>query len=184
MEIKGTAVKTVPKLVKSKFPDLYDKWFNLLPEKSKKIFQSPIMSTSWYDLYDSVIAPTNIVGDHFYDSRKKASWELGRFSSEDALTGVYKIFIRVSSPLFVLSRITNVFSTYYKPAKAMVLNKTKNKAVMQFIFYDLKYELVAYRIAGWIERTIEITKKKDIKVDIKIVSEKKEYSAIIVASWV
>ena len=66
MEIKGTAVKTTPEFVRERFGDRFQEWVELLPDRSRMIIEQPIYATSWYSLMDSVIFPTQKVGDLFY----------------------------------------------------------------------------------------------------------------------
>lgn len=168
MEIKGTAVKATPDFVREKFGSRYSEWVKSLPEKSRKIIEEPIYATTWYSLTDSVIIPTQKVGDLFFSGNHvKAANEIGRYSADEALKGIYKIFVRVSSPHFVLSRATNIFSTYYRPADIRVIESAEKKAVLQLSKFSNIDKLIMNRIAGWIEKTLEITLKSALKVDIE-----------------
>lgn len=168
MEIKGTAVKITPEFVKKRFKDRYYDWLENMPEKSREIVGQPIFATSWFDLYDSVIIPTKKVGEMFFNSEDEAALELGRYSSEIALQGIYKIFVKISSPSFVLSRATNVFATYYNPAEIQIINSSSNSCIMQLKGFKKSEELIIKRIAGWLEKTIELTTKKVITPDINL----------------
>ncbi len=183
MEIKGTAVKSIPEFIQLNYKSNYGKWIDSLPETSKKIMSEPIFATSWYPLMDAVVVPVQKAGDLFFKSHEEAAWALGRYSSEVALRGVYKIFLRISSPLFVLSRIDNVVSTYYRPIEAKVLDKNSKKAVMQFFNFTEAESLNMYRIAGWIEKTIEMCANTTIKVTLEHANKPDSYSAIVTAEW-
>ncbi len=175
MKIKGIAVKTTPDFVRTKHGDNYNKWLNSLPEESRNIILSGVYATNWYPLTEAVIIPTQKVGDIFYEGdHVEAAKDLGRFSSEVALKGIYKLFIKVSSPHFVLSRASSIFSAYYDPSEIDVLEKKDKKAVLRFSGFDEKDKLIIYRISGWIEKTLDITLKKAINIDVssKVVDSK------------
>lgn len=168
MEIKGTAVKATPDFVKEKFGTKYNEWLKSLPEQSRKIIDQPIYATTWYSLMDSVIIPTQKAGDLFYNGDyNKAAHEIGRYSAEIALKGIYKIFVRVSSPHFVLSRASSIFSAYYQPADIRVIESAEKRAVIQLSKFHPNEKLIMNRIAGWIEKTLEITLKSALKVDVE-----------------
>jgi hypothetical protein len=168
MEIKGTAVKATPDFVREKFANRYDEWVKSLPEASRRIIEHPIYATAWYSLMDSVIVPTQKAADLFYNGNYvKAAHEIGRYSSDVALKGIYKIFVRVSSPHFVLSRATSIFSSYYQPADIRVVESAEKKAVLQLSKFHPDEKLIMHRIAGWIENTLQITLKSPLKVDIE-----------------
>jgi len=179
MEIKGTAVKTMLDYVKINQDNALDKWLNLLPAQSKKIFTEPIYATAWYQLNDSIVIPTTALAEILNEKPETVSWNLGRYSSEVALNGIYKIFLRISSPLFVLSRLENVITTYYRPVSSKIIEKAEKKAVFQAFKFASEERLAIYRIAGWAERTIETCGIKNLKVSIQHVEGPIEYSAII-----
>lgn len=167
MEIKGTAVKTTPDFVREKYPLQYNDWLLTLPPVSRDIIGQTIYATSWYNLVDSVIVPTQKVAEMFFDGNQtKAAKELGRYSAEVALKGIYKIFVRVSSPHFVLSRASSIFSAYYKPSDIKIVESKDRKCVLELKQFSLNEKLIMHRIAGWVEKTLEITLKAALRVDI------------------
>jgi len=168
MEIKGSAVKATPDFVREKHPQRFVEWLEILPPTSKTILDQQIYSTNWYNLVDSVIVPTQKVADMFFNGNyKEAALEIGRYSADVALKGVYKMFVRVSSPQFVLSRASNIFSAYYNPSEIKIVESKDKKCVLQFLKFQKKEELIMYRIAGWIEHTLEITLKSPLKVEVQ-----------------
>jgi len=184
MEIKGTAVKTTPDFVKEKYPTRYMEWSQSMPESSRKIFEQPIYATNWYNLIDSVIIPTQKVGDIFFDGDQvKAAHVLGRYSAEVALKGIYKIFVRVSSPHFVLSRASSIFSAYYKPSDIKVIESRDKRCVLQLAKFHINEKLIMHRIAGWIEQTLEITLKSALRVEVNNEIEGEMLTTKITIEW-
>ncbi|MBN2520056.1 MAG: hypothetical protein JXB17_06105 [Bacteroidales bacterium] len=168
MQIKGTAVKITPEYVKKKYPDQFNKWLDKLPDESKKIMTHPIIATDYYDLSNAVIIPTIKIGELFFNhNEKEAALELGRQSADIALTGVYKIFVMISTPAFMLSRATSIFSTYYRPSDIKIVESEKDFAVFEIRHITKEESLIAWRIAGWMEHALHIVKRKDVKMDIK-----------------
>lgn len=184
MEIKGTAVKTTPDFVKDKFPGRFLEWLQTMPDTSRKFFEQPIYATSWYNLIDSVIIPTKKVGDLFFDGNHvEAAHALGRYSAEIALKGIYKIFVRVSSPHFVLSRASSIFSAYYKPSEIKVTESKDKRCVLELTQFDVSEKLIMNRIAGWIEQTLEITLKRALSVEVNNMENGKNLKTLITIEW-
>ncbi|QKG79767.1 hypothetical protein [Tenuifilum thalassicum] len=184
MEIKGSAVKATPDFVKANHLKNYSDWLKSLPSNSRKIMEDPIYATTWYPLIESVIIPTQKAADLFFNGDyNKAAREIGRFSADIALKGIYKIFVRISSPQFVLSRASNIFSTYYNPAVIKVIESGEKKAVLQFEKFSVDEKLIMERIAGWIEHTLEITLKSPLQVTVENIINGKELTAKITAVW-
>jgi len=184
MEIKGSAVKVTYDYVKNYFPDRLNEWIQSLPNESKTIFQKPIYATEWFPLSESVIIPTRQVGVMFFNSNEiEAGLAIGRYSAEMALKGIYKIFVRISTPQFVLSRATSVFSTYYNHAEITIIETSSNKAILDFNQFERKDELIMHRVSGWIEKTLDITLKKSIKMNLVSRYEGDILGFTITAQW-
>ena len=184
MEIKGTAVKATPDFVKDKYGNRYNEWLKSLPQASRAIIEQPIYATTWYSLIDSVIIPTQKAADLFFNGDQvKAANEIGRYSAEVALKGIYKIFVRVSSPHFVLSRASSIFATYYQPADIKVIESAEKKAILQLAKFHPTEKLIMNRIAGWIEKTLEITLKSALNVDVENHIEGANMTSKITIMW-
>jgi hypothetical protein len=167
MEIKGTAVMAIRDFVKAKFPDDFKKWHDSLPADSKVIFEGPIDSTRWYEVKDAVAKPTAAIARLFYnDDVKKGAWESGRYSAETALKGIYKVFVKVSSPSYLIARASRVFATYYRPCEMKTAKNEGNNLVLHISGMENPEKLIEFRIGGWIEKALEISGSRDINVDI------------------
>ena len=105
MEIKGTAVTAIRDHVKANFPDKYNDWLNSLSDPAKDIYSGVIDSSKWYPLNEACIEPTRKTADLFYRSNyEKGAWDAGRYSAEKGLSGIYKIFVKASSPGYIVQR--------------------------------------------------------------------------------
>jgi hypothetical protein len=156
MEIKGSAVKSIPDYLKKYHPEKYMTWLDALPEKSKKIFSEPVLPSAWYPLQDAALIPTEALGQLIFSDAVKGAWQCGRYSAESALTGIYKFFIKAASPFFIIDRAGKIFSTFYQPCAMDVVEKGEDYVVLHITRFDEPSRLIEGRIAGWIERAMEI----------------------------
>ncbi len=168
MQIKGTAVKATPEFVKAKFPGRFKEWMDTMPAKSGNLLRQSIYATNWYPLTDSVIIPTAHLGKMFFKSEIEGAKEVGRYSAELSLNGIYKIFVRISSPSFVLSRATSVFSTYYSPGEIKIVESSSSHAVLRFMDFEKQDSLILHRIAGWVEGTLAVVQKGTVQTQVEI----------------
>jgi hypothetical protein len=58
MEIKGTAVKSIPDFIRKTHPEKYQAWLEALPESSQKLFKEGILPSNWYPLQEAAVVPT------------------------------------------------------------------------------------------------------------------------------
>jgi len=166
MEVKGTAVKTITEFVINKFPNEFDAWFDSLPEMSKSFMKERISLTNWYPLESALLIPTRKVGEMFYKDVQKGAFEMGVFSSEQAIKGIYKMLVLVSSPSFIVNRTSSIMSNYYRPCRMEITKRAKDMAILSMIEFPNPDIVVDYRILGWIKNTIEVSKFKGPKVEI------------------
>ncbi len=162
MEIKGTAVVAIRDFVKLNHKEMYDKWLDSLPEESSDIYKNVIDSSKWYPLKAGGVTPTKKAVDLFFNGdNEKGSWEMGRFSAEKALTGIYKIFVKASSPGYIVARASRIFATYYQPCKMEAKKSTDKSTLLEISNMTESDAVIEYRIRGWIEKALEISGAKN-----------------------
>ncbi len=166
MNIKGSAVKSIKDYVETHHPEKLNEWINSLPEESKKIFSNPIYATNWYPIDNAAVIPTEKIGEIIFNSANKGAWESGRYSAEVSLNGIYKVFIRVLNPAYLIQRASKILPTYYSPSAMEVVEQGTKSVKVHITEFSNPNEIIEFRIAGWIERALEITKCKDLSVNI------------------
>lgn len=167
MEIKGTAVTSIRDYVKLNHKEEFNNWLGSLPKESSDIFKGAIDSSKWYPLKEGGIIPTKKVADMFFDSDyEKGSWEMGKFSAEKALTGIYKIFVKASSPGYIIHRASRVFSTYYRPCKMEARKSTDKSTLLEISDMTESDIVIELRIGGWMEKALDISGAKNSKIDV------------------
>ena len=185
MQIKGSSINSTLNFIVTKFPERKSDWLSMLPEKSNDIFGVPVYTAKWYPFIEGMILPTKTAAMLFYGGdNEKASYEIGKFSAEEGLKGIYKLFVRVASTSFVLRKTTNIFNTYYDGAAITIIEKADSSVKFKVTGIKTDGKLIFNRIAGWMEKTIEIVNNKPINVTFT--EEEKEDSfvdAIITAVW-
>lgn len=164
MEIKGSAVRSTIDFVKKYYPEDYTKWFNSLDKPTQDIFVNISVST-WYHI-DILIKPTQKILELFYNDDIKGAYEIGRFSADYGLNGLYKFFIKFGSPSYIISKSANVFGAYYRDAIMTVISKTPNSVVVDISNFTEYHKIIEQRIIGWIEKALELSGCKNLETNI------------------
>ena len=183
MEVKGTAIKTIPEFIKNKFPNEYHRWFNALTAESKDIFKDRISLVKWYPVKYAVILPTRLIGEMFFDDIEKGAYELGVYSSKSAIKGIYKMLVKVSSPSFIVSRTSNIMASYYKPCIMDVIESTKKSALLSIIDFPEPDIVIDYRVLGWIETTMNFSRFDSPKVKLLKSMGRGDFSTDFLIDW-
>jgi len=183
MEIKGTAVKSIFQYMETKYPDYFKDWYSALPVESKEIFDNPVLATKWYDMEFGALIPMKLAAKLLRFEEQKMAWDMGVFSSVEALKGIYKVFIRVASTNFIISRAGSIIATYYKNTEVKTLDHTENKVTLELTKFNKNVNLIMYRIGGWIENTFYAVGCKNVKVEVRNVEDTYEFKTFIFVSW-
>ncbi len=167
MDVKGTAIMATREFVKSKFgePGLA-KWIASLSPAAKNLYGGAILTNQWYDLKMMLTEPCIQIARVLYNGDKKAYRDVGRHSAEHGLRGIYKLFVKLGSPQFILGKAGTILPTYYKPSSMKGEEAEKNKFVVYITEFEEYSEVIEHRIAGWMEAALEICGCK--KVEIKV----------------
>lgn len=165
MNIKGTSLTSTYDFVKTNFPTQVDDWLQDLPARSRELFTKTILATHWYSIQEGLIIPTKSIAKLFYNGdEKKASYNIGLYSANEGLTGIYKIFIKIASTSYVLKRSASIFKTYYDPIEISILDEQNGFVVLQINKINDSDLILLDRICGWIFRIIELINSIPIEV--------------------
>lgn len=165
MQVRGSVVSNINTYVKETHPDGYDQWINSLSELSKELMQRTA-SSKWYPIHDGILNPTKNMCDLFYANSKEGAWKSGRFSAEVGLTGLYKVFVVISTPTFLIKRASRVLATFYDPTDVKVVDNSDHSMLVHFTRLPTPNEYLEYRIAGWMEKALEICGCKELSLRI------------------
>ena len=166
MEVKGVAVKSIIGYIMDNHKSDYLVWTKSLSNDTQKILKS-VVTSGWYEVEASLVEPTVKFSRMFFDGQlNKAAWELGRYSAEKALKGIYKIYVRASSPSHLIYRATRIMNAYYRPTELQVRNRKQNSVEFVFKCFDAPSSIVEARIGGWVEKALEISGCKNVKVSV------------------
>ena len=166
MEVKGTAIVAIQEYVKKIHPHRHGEWIDSMSDAAKKIYSAPILYSDMYPYRPAVIEPTEKAIQLFFNGDVQGAHAMGRFASEFALRGVLKLFIRVTSPHFMMKRVSAIFESYFSQGRMIVFSKHDNGCVLQIRDFPEPHVLQDIRIGGWIERGLELCGCRDISVGI------------------
>lgn len=184
MQVKGTSIKTTRDFVKTKFKGQYDKWLNTLSQESQKLYKNSVDITQWYDLKTAYTDPLNKIVELFYNKDyEKGGAEIGKYSAEVGLKGVYKVFLMVATPQFLMKRASRAMETFYQPSEIEVTDKAPNEKIVTIKKFDGLTLALEYRIAGWIEKALEMCKCKAIQYEFTSNISKGQNNTTIIFKW-
>jgi len=163
MQVKGTSIITTRDFVKEKFPSQFNSWIKSLPPDTQRIYENAVRVSDWYDIKNAYYIPMDKIMEQFFNNNiQKGGEELGKFSASVALQGIYKVFLFVATPQYLMKRASRMVETFYTPSEVDVSESTSKSVVMKIIKFDGITKTLEYRFAGWCVRALELCNCKNI----------------------
>jgi hypothetical protein len=185
MLVSGKALIPMPKFVTKNFgKEGLERWLEAISVEAHRVFIFPIKPAGWYPLGDTLIKPTANIAQLFYNwDLKAAAWDLGRFSADSGLKNVLKLFVKLGPTQFFFNKATEFLTSYYRPSTIEIVEVKNNSGLFRITEFPEIDKAVEYRIAGWVQRALEINGRKNITIEIpKSLTDFKPYSEFRV-SW-
>jgi len=167
MEVKGSVLQSVPKFIEKKFGrPAVRKWMDGLQPDARSAYSATILPSGWYPAIPLLALPTVRLCDLFYGGNMRGAWESGHFSAEEGLSGLYRAFIAVSTPHFVIKKATTVLPTFYRPVAIELTQLERRECTVKITKFPDPHPALDARIGGWIEQCICMAGAKGVKVEM------------------
>src|ERR1700676_3527784 len=131
VQIKGSAIKETIDQIKSRAGEAaFQRILGLLDEETRKVCEGEVFSSTWYPL-DLFTRFLEIEIRVLADGKEEMVNRGSEASIERDLRGIYKAFVKLGSPEFVIKRIPAVHETYFQGVPIEVKLQGKGKAVYE-----------------------------------------------------
>jgi hypothetical protein len=137
-----------------------------LAEPAKAGLSHGILAATFYPL-PWLVALQDGAAKGLGGDRREVLRQIGRFAAEDALTGVYRIFMKVGSPEFIFGRSTRMFGNYFQgvPGEALRCPELrKGYSRIEIDRYPGGHADFCRRLDGYFERLLELSGAKSVRV--------------------
>jgi hypothetical protein len=167
-EVKGVIIHSIPKSILDKFgPYGLKRWLELISPYARKLYSSDVEQEAWFPLQEALIKPMANIAQLFYDwDLKAAAWEFGRLSADVRFHGVLKLLVKIPSPNSLINKAGEFLGSYYRPCAISVPVNEPKFCMLRISHFPELDKTTEFRICGWMQRALEISGCKEVKVDI------------------
>jgi hypothetical protein len=166
-QIKGTVLLDTLAAIKARAGESeLAKIISHLSPETRTIFGAAIHSSTWYPL-DAFVEFLEV------DIRETAGGDREMLAKraerviESQLKGIYRVFVRLGSPGFVISRISAVHATYFDGVQ-IIPELEPHKAVVKYVGFARHHEIMGYTIVGFYRKALEISGAKQATVQFTV----------------
>jgi alkanesulfonate monooxygenase SsuD/methylene tetrahydromethanopterin reductase-like flavin-dependent oxidoreductase (luciferase family) len=183
VSIKGTAILETINLIKSRAgEDALQKILALLDEDARALFKSQIFASTWYPL-DPFARFLEVEIRVLADGKEEVVTRGAELATERQLRGIYKAFVKLGSPEFVIKRIAAVHATYFEGVPIEVKIVGHGQAVVTYTGFEKQHRLMGFVIIGFFKKALEVSGAKNVAVRFNIPIEAGKGYADLSISW-
>ena len=182
VQIKGSAIKeTIEQIKKRAGEEAFQKILGLLDPETRKVCESEVFASTWYSL-DIFTRFLEIEIRVFADGNEEMVTRGSEAIIERQLRGIYKAFVKLGSPEFVIKRIAAVHATYFQGVPIEVQLQGSGKALVKYTGFEKQHRIMGFAIIGFFKKALEISGAKDVVLHFTTpIDEGKEYSELSIA---
>jgi hypothetical protein len=181
--IKGSAVLDSARGIRERLgDDAYARLVAGLDDDARHLFEGDILPTSWYPL-DAFVRFLEADLRESAGGDERALVARSRWLFERQLKGIYRLFVKLGSPEFVLKRISIVHMTYYNGVHLETVSLGPGRAVLRYTGFDARHRLIGNAIVGFYGKALELSGAKDVRAEFTTpIGDPKGYAELLV-TW-
>ena len=174
MKVKGSVFKSTLDFIKKNFGESgMSKVLSHLSTEDKTLLKLRISAALWYP-FDLYINLSMAIEKEFGTGDLKLMRQIGGYSAESGLATGYKIIFRLGSPFYIVNIASKAYSMYFDKGLLEVFDEGDHVIKLKLHQIDKIHDFHLERVAGWMEKTFEMTggKNPDVQIEEKNYEEK------------
>lgn len=161
--VKGTAVHASMRFVRERFGEApLAAVLDALPEEDRRILGQEILASTWYPL-DALLHFMQETQRQLGQQEPDVLRRMGSASCDYGVTGVYRVFFKLGSPEFLVSRGVNVFARYYDTGRMRVVEARPGCTIVEIAAFEGGGPQFCERFYGWMHRSLELAGARNLR---------------------
>lgn len=183
VSIKGSAVHDAVRAIRKRFgEEHYQRITASVDEEARTLLDGALVPTSWYPL-DPFLRFLDATLREMAGGNELALVEWTETIIERQLRGIYKLFVKLGSPEFVLKRISIIHMNYYNGVHLETPSLSPGRAVLRYVGFEPHHRLMGHSIIGFFRKALEISGAKDVSARFEVPIEAGRQYAELVVTW-
>ena len=162
--VKGTALLSTVELVRKRFGESgHARVLEALAPAERAVVEGPVLSSARIPhaaLIAYMTAADSILGDGSFAFCEEA----GRYSAYDSLSRIFKLLLKLTSPLGMVKRAPGIWRHFYSEGELKILSAAQGHGVIRIEGFSNPSDAHCRRIQGFFFRVTEVTGGKNVAV--------------------
>jgi hypothetical protein len=130
--------------------------------KEREVLQGAILVSNWYDFRLLARLMETAEGAVPVPPGSTTAIEMGRFSADYGLKTLYRVFIKLADPAFVIGKTAQIYATYYDSGNVTLLDLGPREVSCRLVGFEEPNRSFCERILGFMERSIELSGAENV----------------------
>jgi len=183
VQIKGSAIQdTINQILRRSGDDALQKILDQLDNEARAVFQNEIFASTWYPL-DVFTRFLELEIKILAGGNEEMVTRGSEAVIERQLRGIYKAFVKLGSPEFVIKRIAAVHATYFDGVPIEVDMPAPRSAIVRYRGFQKQHRIMGFAILGFFKKALEISGAKDVALQFTVPIEQGGEFAELSINW-
>lgn len=181
--VKGSAIGSRVDFVRTHYGDAgLTRVLGEMSPDNAALLSREITSTSWVPF--SVFVDLNVTADRIFGSGDLSlCLEMGRYGAELNLPTIYKLFYRLGTPQYILSRAARLWDVHYDSGRLRLEDAGHRAMRMHIEDFDQPHRSHCLSVLGWTTRSIEMSGGKLLTFGETLCRTRGDSLCELVAHW-
>jgi hypothetical protein len=167
IKIKGTSVIDALEAVRKREGEQrLGEIIGSLDAASRDVFRRGLLPTNYYSL-DAFVAFLE-AGLRLSGDDERILIQRSGAVAERQLTGLYRVFVKLGSPEFVVRRISVIHQTYFVGTAVQVHALQPGEARIRYLGFGKQHRLMEYVMIGFYQKALEICGARNIQAQMSV----------------
>jgi hypothetical protein len=159
----NSSLETVRQMVGA---ERFARFVATLPQEARELVEKPPLPVAWIPI-EKIIPVHQGVWNELFGGDRKLVFEMGRRQLHADMSTIYRVFIRLLAPRFVLDRTARIWGTYTRGAGTLRLVRDEERSVDLLLEgHPAKDPLFYEYLRGSMFGIIELTRVGEPSVEI------------------
>jgi len=181
VKIKGTTLlDSIAAAKRREGEQRYAAILALLAPELREIFEGEIYDTCWYSL-DAFVAFLE-AGLQLAGEEAEVLTRRSEALFEQQLNSIYRVFIKLKDPEYVVRRIATIHRTYFSGTSIEVTTDDSH-AVIRYTGFQAQHRLLDYTLVGFYRKALDLCGAKDIVAQMTVPIAEGRAQSELQVSW-
>lgn len=132
------------------------------PGVRSELADGKALKSNWYPF--TVLVDISLAIDRIYGQGDLGILEqVGGDVAEADLNSVYKFFMAMASPQYLMDKAASLWRNYYDSGEMVVIDRGENKAILELRKFESPHRAHCLAVKGWMLRTLTLCGCKNVR---------------------